>query len=334
MKILYIFRNIALGYSMHKVFQPIIEEVAVENDVDTLELPCAGYKPHHLLKNIMFARKKIANSNYDIVHITGTEHYLLPFIGSKNSVVTVHDFNRFTQFNLGRLRSILYKLVFISTLKKAKAVTFISDKVKEDASKLVTLHNVCVINDCFSPNISFVEKKISNPPVVLQIGTKQNKNLIRTIEALSCLNIVLRIIGRIPNNVKDILDHSGINYENAMNLTDQEIEEEYRKCDIVSFPSLYEGFGMPIIEGQATGRIVVTSSITPMKDIAGNGAILVDPYNISSIRDGFKEAINQPSELVQLGLENSKRFKASAIANEYMQLYESLCNHSKIKCNG
>ncbi len=329
MKILYIFRNPALGYSIHKVFRPIIEVIATQNDVEILDLPCAGYKPLDLLKNIMAAMRKVANGNYDIVHITGTEHYLLPFLDKKNCIVTVHDFNRYTQFNLGKLRSALYYLTFISTLKKAKVVTFISDKVQEEANKLVTLHNTCIINDCFSPNIRFVEKKPSNPPVVLHVGTKQHKNLIRVIEALSSLNVVLKIIGRIPANVKDALVKSGISYENAWGLTDQEIEDEYRKCDIVSFPSLYEGFGMPIIEGQATGRIVVTSSISPMKEIAGDGAILVNPYDITSIKNGFKRAIEQPSELVRLGLKNSQKYTASTIAKEYMQLYENTATHLK-----
>ena len=76
-----------------------------------------------------------------------------------------------------------------------------------------------------------------------------------------------------------------------MNLTHEEIVSEDRKADIINFPSLFEGFGMPIIEGQATGRIVITSNLSPMKEVAGNGAILVDPYSVNEIRNAYLSVI-------------------------------------------
>ena len=74
----------------------------------------------------------------------------------------------------------------------------------------------------------------------------------------------LRIIGKIDINIQTLLDENKIDYTNAFNLSDNEIIEEYKKCDIVNFPSTHEGFGMPIIEGQAIGRVVLTSDLSPM----------------------------------------------------------------------
>jgi len=68
-------------------------------------------------------------------------------------------------------------------------------------------------------------------------------------------------------------------------LTDAELVEAYRRCDMVVFASLYEGFGLPILEAQAMGRPVITSNFGAMREAAGDGALLVDPYSVESIRD-------------------------------------------------
>ena len=68
-------------------------------------------------------------------------------------------------------------------------------------------------------------------------------------------------------------------------LTDGELVEAYRRCDMVVFASLYEGFGLPILEAQAMGRPVITSNFRAMREAAGDGALLVDPYSVEAIRD-------------------------------------------------
>ena len=79
--------------------------------------------------------------------------------------------------------------------------------------------------------------------------------------------------------------HNSISYTEQWGLSDQEILQHYRDCDMVVFASTYEGFGMPIIEGNATGRPVVTSNICSMPEVAGAAACLVDPFDCSSIRE-------------------------------------------------
>jgi glycosyltransferase involved in cell wall biosynthesis len=97
---------------------------------------------------------------------------------------------------------------------------------------------------------------------------------------------------------------------------------------LISFPSLYEGFGMPILEGQATGRPVLTSASEPMAGVAGaGGARLVDPHSESAIREGFIALIGNPAlreRLVAAGLENCQRYALSAVAARYLALYREL----------
>ena len=84
---------------------------------------------------------------------------------------------------------------------------------------------------------------------------------------------------------------------------------------------------MPIIEGQTTGRIVVTSDISPMKDVAGNGAVLVDPFSIESIKDAYLKIINDKVlrlKTIEKGKVNATKYKVETIAEQYINLYRMI----------
>ena len=110
-------------------------------------------------------------------------------------------------------------------------------------------------------------------------------------------------------------------------MTDAELVEAYRRCDMVVFASLYEGFGLPVLEAQATGRPVITSNISAMPEAAGDGALLVDPYSVEAIRAAVLRIKNEPQlreQLVRKGLENVGRFRAAAVAERYAEVYRRL----------
>ena len=93
------------------------------------------------------------------------------------------------------------------------------------------------------------------------------------------------------------------------------------------FVSYYEGFGLPVIEAQATGRAVVTSNIEPMNTISGGGACLVDPFDVNSIREGILKVINEEKyreELIEKGRDNVKQFHPARIAAAYEEIYNQL----------
>ena len=76
-----------------------------------------------------------------------------------------------------------------------------------------------------------------------------------------------------------------IYFKNYINISDKKIKNLYEKNDILLMASYYEGFGMPIIEAQASGMVVVTSNKEPMRSVAGGSALLVNPKNINDIRN-------------------------------------------------
>ena len=117
-------------------------------------------------------------------------------------------------------------------------------------------------------------------------------------------------------------------------LSDLEILDEYIKCDILSLVSTVEGFGMPIVEANAVGRPVITSCTTSMPEIANNAAIIVDPLNTNSIRNGIMQIISQHSvreTLIQNGLTNHLRFQPKALAKQYVTLYEKITNPRQLE---
>lgn len=328
MKILFINRNPRMGFSIGKVFKPIEEEMRKYGDVDSIELPCANYSPRSMWRNIKTAKEAVRRKQYDIVHITGAEHYLLPFLRKEKTVMTVHDLGFFTNHKFG-LRAIKKYFLWIRTLPFASYVTFISEKSEKEALNLVKLkdgrHSI-VLNPVGSEFIPYPKAVNTDCPVILHIGTKENKNLESTAIALKGFPCKLQIVGNLTEGQQLVLKLYGINYAQVSNLTDEEILQEYINCDYVNFPSLYEGFGMPIIEGQAIGRPVLTSNISPMKEVANGAAMIVDPTKPEAIRRGYEEIKQQVETLVERGFENVKRFALDKITRQYFDIYKQITN--------
>ena len=328
MKVLYIYRSPQMGISIDNVFRPIEREMHKKCEVDSITFENTNYSLSSLIQNIITVKKYLKKHPDTIVHITGTENYLLPFLKKYKTVVTVHDLGFYSILSEG-IKKRIKKMLFVDSLRLASKVTFISDSSFNEGRKLVDFEkNQCVtienpVNERFVKDDSYHFD--SECPTILQVGTKiNNKNLERTAEALVGINCQFRIIGPLSNERKEKLNKLGLNFVQKQNLTNEEIIEEYQHCDIVSFASLYEGFGMPIIEGQAAGKAVVTSNFPPMSDVAAGSCVLVDPHSVDSIRKGIIEAIKNHEKYELLGQENVKRYSVKVKAAEYFSVYKEV----------
>ena len=113
--------------------------------------------------------------------------------------------------------------------------------------------------------------------------------------------------------------------------TRNDLQELDQTCDVIMCVSIYEGFGMPIVGGQAVGRPVVTSNISSMPEVGGKGACYVNPFSVESIRKGVDRVLSDSAyrgELVSRGRENCKRFSAESICRQYMDVYERVAAHA------
>jgi glycosyltransferase involved in cell wall biosynthesis len=147
------------------------------------------------------------------------------------------------------------------------------------------------------------------------------------IEALRGIKCQLVLIGQLDSALRQQLIKCGIDYVNHVDLTHEEISRHYAACDIVSFISLGEGFGVPIIEAQASGRPLITANVSPMREVAGDGACLVDPLDVSQIREGILRIMTDSDyrdQLVERGLRNATRYSPATISGQYLDLYRRL----------
>lgn len=107
-------------------------------------------------------------------------------------------------------------------------------------------------------------------------------------------------------------------------VTNEEVSALYSGASVFVYPSLYEGFGQPILEAMTCGCPVVTSKISSMPEVAGEAAILVDPMSVESIAEGIKKALKNRQDLIEEGYRQAKKFSWEKCARETLEVYKGV----------
>ena len=265
----------------------------------------------------------------DINHVTGDINFI-SFFFTKKTITTFLDCFLLRELKFIKL-FFFKKFWIIFPIKKSDYSVAISNQTKKELlnSCKFSENSILTIPVCYhrflkKSNYRFNYKK----PNILIIGTAKNKNIINSLKSLKNISCKVTIIGELSENIIKLLKKIDLDYLNYINLSNKEISTQYKKSDIILFPSTYEGFGLPVIEGQVCGKAVITSNISPMKDIAGvNGACLVNPYKVKEISKGILNIIQNKKyreKLISNGFKNSKKYSPKLIAKKYMSLYYKL----------
>jgi len=269
----------------------------------------------------------------DINHICGDVNFISFFLNKKKTINTILD--HASLIRLKGIKRFIYYLfwVKIPVFKSAHIIT-ISDKTKKEILKYssvnknkITVSSVCIHNIYKKKVKPFSQKK----PKILIIGTSGNKNVKNILMSLVDIDCELIIIGDLIKEYLFILKKFKIKYKNYVALNNKTIFKKYIESDLLLFPSQYEGFGMPILEAQTVGRVVITSNLEPMISVGGNGALYVNPYNVKNINNTIKKVINNKSlrnKLIQNGFKNIKKFNKGEILKKHLDCYYNILKNN------
>jgi glycosyltransferase involved in cell wall biosynthesis len=333
MNITFLSRNPSAGFSLENVFTRLEKTLSSKStgETKTVCLPYITQGLKTVWQNLRFVTK--LNLPDGIVHITGDVHYVALVTPPSQTVLTVADCVILDRNKNHPLRfAVFWLLYYYLPIRRTKRITAISHKTKRELQYyLRSLANKVEVVPCFyDPEFTFSPKIFAaDHPTLLHIGTAPHKNLSRLISAVTGLSCHLVIVGALSENTLSELHKSCVVYSQFQNLSKSQIVNLYRECDIVTFVSLYEGFGLPILEAQATGRPVLTSNISPMTDVGGTGACYVDPTDVADIRRGvlriWQDEIYR-TELIKAGQENVRNYTLENVTAQYTTVYKSLIN--------
>ncbi len=253
-------------------------------------------------------------------------HYSNQFSGTFNlngtaDIVSVHDSPHYLERN--SIISKLFMRHIYSSIKEKEFILTNTDNLAKELRDYGFTGHITPIHLPYSP----VFHKLTEPKDEIRNRLKLplDKKLILSVSSnsprknLPVIRKIMNLLGggyklvRVGSSLEDSLNFEGVN--------DNRLNEIYNACDVLLFPSLYEGFGLPIVEAFASGLPVVTSDLPTIREVAGNAAVLVDPMDTDSILKGIKVAIENES-LSEVGLARAKEFTRVNFKEKLIRFYE------------
>jgi glycosyltransferase involved in cell wall biosynthesis len=298
-----------------------------------------------------------AREHVDLLH---SPYWSNPLWAPWPTVVTVHDVIQFVlpEYAWRKISRVYFGIVSRGA-RRADAIITVSECSKRDIVKLLGLppQRIHVIGNAVDATLhpvrdawllaSVRERYGIGARFVLYFGGFDlRKNVPRLIEAYGRLPAVLRkeyqlvISGRYQHlghplypDPRETVQRLGL--EGQVIFTGQIREQDkaplFSAATVFAFPSLYEGFGIPVLEAMACGTPVVTSNLSALPEVAGDAGLLVDPYNTDAISAGIHTLLEeQPlrEELARRGLERAGLFTWQQVADQTLKVYRLVANGS------
>lgn len=302
-----------------------------------------------------FAASTRADS-LDLLHVT----YNVPLFAGCPLVVSVHDISyvHFPEFFSARDRCVLSAYVPFS-VRQAQRVITLSESAASDIERAysVPAERIAVIPlAARAPYVPATSPDGDDPtlqrltirpgdPFILAVGNLQpRKNLTALVRAFAslpsgyeCLRLV--IAGKAQwrqSELHALIDDLGLASRVTFTgyVSDQELAALYRGCTALVYPSLYEGFGLPVLEAMACGAPVICSNTSSLPEVAGDAAFLVDPMDVGSLASAISCVVGSHSlqrELRAKGLQRASRFSWRETARRTVQVYEECAIGAEVR---
>lgn len=253
----------------------------------------------------------------DVLHCTT---FRGPLRSRMPVVVTVHDLALLRYPEAFRpWHRTTGRLALRSAVRAADAIVAVSEFTRDELVDLlgVPADRIRVVRNGVEPVFSPAGLRAEGD-YVLAVGTLEpRKNLARVVEAARLAGVALRVVGAIGWGGVDVPGWVG-------RVPDEELACLYRGARCVVYASLYEGFGLPVLEAMASGVPVVTSRGGATEEVAGGAAVLVDPLDPEAIAAGIAEATGRRDVLISRGLERAREFTWAAAADAVERLWREL----------
>ena len=281
-----------------------------------------------------------------------TDFVLPPTLPGTKTLLTVHDlsFIRVPETASPSLRAYLERVVPRSA-RRADHILADSEATKRDLIELYNLppEKLTVLLSGVDPRFQPVgdsvvimttrsRYNIGERPYILSVGTVQpRKNYSRLVQALANLrqsgeDVGLVIVGGrgwLEDTIYETIRETGM--EEFVRFTGFAEEDDlpalYSGAVCCALPSLYEGFGIPVLEAMACGTPVVTSNISSLPEVAGEAGLLVNPYDVEELTETLKRVIGDSGlreDLIQRGFEQAKRFTWAESAHHLRDIYRGM----------
>lgn len=268
--------------------------------------------------------------------------HTVPIIHPRKTVVAIHGLEyEFCQEAYSRWERIYMHFSIMYSCKVASTVISVSENTKRDVMKLyqVAVDKIRVVYEGYESKVKISPPKADRPwdgkPHLLFIGRLETrKNIVRILEAFEILKEKYQIPHRLVLAGKPGYSYEKIRlkmeesrYKNEVHevgyVTEEEKWELLKNADVFLFPTLYEGFGIPVLEAQSVGVPVVTSNTSSLPEVAGEGAIFVDPTRPEQIALGVKQLLSDEtlrSGIIEKAAHNVNRYSWASCAQNIARI--------------
>lgn len=330
--------NIALGNK---------EEIKkINNKVNIVQFTTPIYGIKEQLK---FPYKELKKEKPDILHVP---HYNIPLFYRGKMIVTIHDLTHliYPEFLPNKFAYLYAKFMIWFALKRASKIITVSQNTKNDILRMFKINSEKIeviyngIGEEFikknKTEITYLYNKFKIPKdkkIIMYVGNlKPHKNLERLLEAYAKIknreNTILLLVGKAFANYSILQEkekilkidkqviHTGI-------VSQEELVDLYNLTDIFVFPSLYEGFGIPVLEALACDTPVICSNTSSLPEVGGDNVTYINPINVEEIKEKIElELLKETKNINRNWL---KKFNWKNISEQTKKIYKDIAKENK-----